>query len=96
MKRLELLPRSALFVIGLGAIAAIAALNYLAGPQLLMGVFYLLPVMFVAWFADSTAYGLLAVAASFLVRPLDAYLDDLRLYSLPLSTAKASAALKSP
>ena len=70
-------------------IAAIAWLDVVTGPKLLLNVFYLLPVMFVAWATASTAYGLLAVLATFLVGPLEAYLDGFRVFSLPLAAWNA-------
>ena len=89
LKRLERLPRITVLLLGLALIAAIAWVDYVTGPQLLLNVFYLLPVMFVAWVTASTAYGLLAVLATFLVGPLDAYLDGLHLYTLPVAAWNA-------
>jgi diguanylate cyclase (GGDEF)-like protein len=54
-----------------------------------MNVFYLLPVMLVAWVTASTAYGLLAVLVTFLVGPLEAYLDGFHLYTLPVAAWNA-------
>ena len=82
LKRLERLPRITVLLLGLALIAAIAWVDYVTGPQLLLNVFYLLPVMFVAWVTASTAYGLFAVVATFIVGPLDAYLDGLHVYTL--------------
>ena len=89
LERLERLPRIAVLLLGLALIAAIAWLDYVTGPKLLLNVFYLLPVMLVAWVTASTAYGLLAVLATFLVGPLDAYLDGLHLYTLPVAAWNA-------
>ena len=89
LERLERLPRIAALLLGLALIVAIAWLDYVTGPQLLMNVFYLLPVMFVAWVTASTAYGLLAVLVTFLVGPLEAYLDGFRFYSLPVAAWNA-------
>ena len=89
LERLERLPRIAALLLGLVLIAAIAWLDYVTGPQLLMNVFYLLPVMFVAWVTASTAYGLLAVLVTFLVGPLEAYLDGFHLYTLPVAAWNA-------
>lgn len=89
LKRLERLPRITVLLLGLALIAAIAWVDYVTGPKLLLNVFYLLPVMFVAWVTASTAYGLLAVLATFLVGPLDAYLDGLHLYTLSVATWNA-------
>jgi len=89
LERLERLPRIAALLLGLVLIAAIAWLDYVTGPQLLMNVFYLLPVMLVAWVTASTAYGLLAVLVTFLVGPLEAYLDGFHLYTLPVAAWNA-------
>jgi len=89
LKRLERLPRITVLLLGLALIAAIAWVDYVTGPKLLLNVFYLLPVMFVAWVTASTAYGLLAVLATFLVGPLDAYLDGLHLYTLSVAAWNA-------
>ena len=89
LERLERLPRIAVLLLGLALVAGIAWLDYATGPQLLLNVFYLLPVMLVAWVTASTAYGLLAVLATFLVGPLEAYLDGLRFYSLPVAAWNA-------
>ena len=89
LERLERLPRITVLLLGLALIAAIAWVDYVTGPKLLLNVFYLLPVMFVAWVTASTAYGLLAVLATFLVGPLDAYLDGLHLYTLPVAAWNA-------
>ena len=87
--RLQRLPRIAVLLLGLALIAAIAWLDSATGPKLLLNVFYLLPVMFVAWVTASTVYGLLAVLATFLVGPLEAYLDGLHFYSLPVAAWNA-------
>ena len=89
LERLERLPRIAALLLGLALIAAITWLDYVTGPQMLMNVFYLLPVMFVAWVTASTAYGLLAVLVTFLVGPLEAYLDGFHLYTLPVAAWNA-------
>jgi diguanylate cyclase (GGDEF)-like protein len=89
LERMERLPRIAALLLGLALIAAIAWLDYVTGPQLLMNVFYLLPVMLVAWVTASTAYGLLAVLVTFLVGPLEAYLDGFHLYTLPVAAWNA-------
>jgi len=86
---LQRLPRVAVLLLGLALIAAIAWLDSATGPKLLLNVFYLLPVMFVAWVTASTVYGLLAVLATFLVGPLETYLDGLGFYSLPVAAWNA-------
>ena len=45
--------------------------------------------MLVAWVTASTVYGLLAVLATFLVGPLEAYLDGVHFYSLPVAVWNA-------
>ena len=90
LERLERLPRTAVLLLGLALTAAIAGLDIVTGPKLLLNVFYLLPVMLVAWVTASTAYGLVVVLATFLVGPLDAYLDGLHLYSLPVAAWNAA------
>ncbi len=89
LEHLERLPRIAVLLLGLALIAAIAWLDYVTGPKLLLNVFYLLPVMFVAWLTASTAYGLIAVLATFLVGPLETYLDGFGVYSLPMAAWNA-------
>ena len=89
LERLQRLPRVAVLLLGLTLIAGIAWLDSATGPKLLLNVFYLLPVMFVAWVTASTAYGLLAVMATFVVGPLETYLDGLGFYSLPVAAWNA-------
>jgi diguanylate cyclase (GGDEF)-like protein len=89
LERASRLPRPVVLLIGVLAIAAIAGLDYVTGPRLLLNVFYLLPVMFVAWLTASSVYGLLAVLATFLVGPLEAYLDGFHFYSLPVAAWNA-------
>jgi diguanylate cyclase (GGDEF)-like protein len=89
LERLERLPRIAVLLLGLALVAGIAWLDYVTGPRLLLNVFYLLPVMLVAWVTASTAYGLIVVLATFLVGLLEAYLDGLHLYTLPVAAWNA-------
>jgi diguanylate cyclase (GGDEF)-like protein len=89
LERLQRLPRFAVLLLGLAAIAGIAWLDSVTGPKLMLNVFYLLPVMFVAWVTASTPYGLLAVLATFVVGPLETYLDGLGFYSLPMAAWNA-------
>jgi len=89
LERLQRLPRVAVLLLGLALIAGIAWLDNVTGPKLLLNVFYLLPVMFVAWVTASTTYGLLAVLATFIVGPLETYLDGLGFYSLPMAAWNA-------
>jgi len=48
LRRVAGLPRAAQLVLGLALVAAIAVLDYVTGPRILLNVFYLLPVMLVA------------------------------------------------
>lgn len=89
LERLQRLPRVAVLLLGLALIAGIAWLDNVTGPKLLLNVFYLLPVMLVAWVTASTAYGLLAVLATFLVGPLETYRDGFGFYSLPVAAWNA-------
>jgi hypothetical protein len=65
--RLDGLPRGWVLAIGLVLTLAIAVLDYVTGPRILLNIFYLLPVMLVAWATASTGYGLIVAAASCLV-----------------------------
>ncbi len=85
LERLQRLPRPAVLLVGLALIVLIAWLDAATGPKLALNVFYLLPVMLVTWVTASTAYGLIAVLATFLVGPLEAYLDAFAFYSLPVA-----------
>ena len=60
-------------------------LDYVTGPRVLLNIFYLLPVMLVAWATASTGYGLIVAAVSCLVTPVEAMLSGFRLDSLPVS-----------
>jgi len=89
LERLQRLPRPGVLLVGLALIVLIAWLDALTGPKLALNVFYLLPVMLVTWATASTAYGLFAVLATFLVGPLEAYLDCFHFYSLPVAAWNA-------
>ena len=89
LERLEGLPRPVVLLLGLALIAVIAWVDAITGPMVLLNVFYLLPVMFVAWVTASTAYGLLAALATFLVGPVEAYLDGMLVYTLPVAAWNA-------
>ena len=84
-ERLQRLPRAAVLFVGLASIVLIAVLDAATGPTLALNVFYLLPVMLVTWVTASLACGLVAVLATFLVGPLEAYLDGFAFYSLPVA-----------
>lgn len=49
LARLQRLPRPLALLLGMALIAFIAWLDALTGPKLALNVFYLLPVMLVAW-----------------------------------------------
>ena len=85
LERLQRLPRPVVLLVGVGMIAAIAWLDAVTGPKVALNVFYLLPVMLVAWATASTGYGLLAVLVTFLVGPFEAYRNGFAFYSLPVA-----------
>ena len=85
LTRLQRLPRPLVLLLGLALVAAIAALDAATGPKLAFNVFYLLPVMLVAWVTASTVYGLVAVLATFLVGPFEAFRNGFAVYSLPVA-----------
>jgi diguanylate cyclase (GGDEF)-like protein len=85
LERLQHMPRPVVLLLGVALIAAIAWLDAVTGPKVALNVFYLLPVMLVAWATASTGYGLLAVLATFLVGPLEAYHNGFAFYSLPVA-----------
>ncbi len=72
-KRLAGLPRPVLLLIGLGLVVAIGGLDYVTGPHVALSIFYLLPVMLVAWGTESTGYGAAVVAATFLAAVISDY-----------------------
>jgi diguanylate cyclase (GGDEF)-like protein len=71
LERLQHLPRPVVLLIGVVLIAAIAWLDAVTGPKLALNVFYLLPVMLVAWVTASTGYGLLRYAHQLSLAYLD-------------------------
>ena len=90
LERLQHLPRPVVLLIGVVLIAGIAWLDAVTGPKVALNVFYLLPVMFVAWATASTGYGLLAVLATFSVGPFEAYRNGYDFFSLPMALWNAS------
>jgi diguanylate cyclase (GGDEF)-like protein len=72
-------------LLGIAVVAGVACLDYAAGAKLLLSIFYLLPVMMVAWWTGSTLYGLLIALASAAAGPVVAYLLDFRAVSLAVS-----------
>ena len=72
-------------LLGLTVVAGVACLDYAAGAKLLLSIFYLLPVVMVAWWTGSTLYGLLVALASAIAGPLVAYLLAFKPVSLPVS-----------
>jgi diguanylate cyclase (GGDEF)-like protein len=75
-------PRVVVLLLGLALVAVVGWLDYVSAPTLLLNFFYLLPVMLIAWATASTAYGLIAAFATFLVGPLEEYLTGFRHTSL--------------
>ena len=72
-------------LLGLALVAGVAYLDYVVGAKVLLSIFYLLPVMMVAWWTGSTLYGLIVALASAAAGPVIAYLLDFRVVSLPVS-----------
>jgi diguanylate cyclase (GGDEF)-like protein len=83
--RLARLPRAGMVAVGLVLIVAIAFLDHVTGPRIVLNVFYLLPVMLVAWATASTGCGLIVAVATFLVGPIEAALTGFRYDSLPVA-----------
>jgi diguanylate cyclase (GGDEF)-like protein len=74
VERVARLPRLLVVVIGLALVTLIAVVDYATGPGVLMNVFYLLPVMLVAWTTASTFCGIVVALATFAVSPVEAFL----------------------
>jgi diguanylate cyclase (GGDEF)-like protein len=72
-------------LLGLTIVTGVACLDYAAGAKLLLSIFYLLPVMMVAWWTGSTVYGLFVALASAVAGPVVAYLLGFAAVSLPVS-----------
>lgn len=87
------LPRAAIVVVGLLLILAIAYVDYVTGPRILLNIFYLLPVMLVAWACESSFYGLIVAVGAFLISPIEARLDEFRSVSLLVATWNGAARL---
>jgi diguanylate cyclase (GGDEF)-like protein len=83
--RFTRLPRPAIVAVGLVLITVIAYFDYLTGPHVLLNIFYLLPVMLVAWASGSSACGLTVAVGTFLVGPLEAMFTDFHYVSLPVA-----------
>jgi diguanylate cyclase (GGDEF)-like protein len=83
--RFTRLPRPAIVAVGLVLITLIAYFDYLTGPRVLLNIFYLLPVMLVAWACGSSACGLIIAVGTFLVGPIEAMMTDFRDVSLPVA-----------
>ena len=83
--RFARLPRPAIVAVGLVLITAIAFFDYLTGPRVLLSIFYLLPVMLVAWASGSSACGLTVAVGAFMVGPIEAMITDFRYVSLPVA-----------
>jgi diguanylate cyclase (GGDEF)-like protein len=87
------LPRAVNVAVGLMLIAAIGVLDYLTGPQILLSIFYLLPVMFVAWSTESTECGLVVAAVSCAVGPAEALMTSFQYVTLPVAIWNAAVRL---
>jgi diguanylate cyclase (GGDEF)-like protein len=85
LERLQRMPRPAVLLLGIALTAVIAWLDAATGAKVALNVFYLVPVMLVAWATASTGYGLLTVLATFLVGPLEAYRNGYAFFSLPVA-----------
>jgi diguanylate cyclase (GGDEF)-like protein len=83
--RFTRLPRPAIVAVGLVLITVIAYFDYLTGPRILLSIFYLLPVMLVAWASGSSACGLTVAVGTFLVGPIEEMITDFRYVSLPVA-----------
>lgn len=90
LERLQLLPGLAVLLVGLMLILLISWLDWMTGPKVALNVFYLLPVMLVAWATASAAFGLVAALVTFLVGPVEAALDGFHFYSLPVAVWNAA------
>ena len=79
------LPRTCSVAVGLLLITSIALLEFSSSSQFAVNIFYLLPVMLVAWATGSTLCGFIVAVGAFLVEPIGAWLTDYRLHSLPVA-----------
>lgn len=92
LKSFACLPRPLTVVIGLVLVGLIAAVDYSTGPYIGLGVFYLLPVMLVAWATASMPCGFIIAAAAFATGPAEAVLADSA--DVPLSVAAWNGAVR--
>ena len=67
--RLAGLPRPLLVLLGLLLVCVIAYLDFTSPSRLVVSIFYLLPVMLVAWLSGSTLCGLIVAGATFQQNP---------------------------
>jgi diguanylate cyclase (GGDEF)-like protein len=79
------LPRAAVVALGLLLVLGIAYLDFTGPSKLVVSVFYLLPVMLVAWVSRSTICGLIVAAATFAAEPVGNVLTDYRYHTLPMA-----------
>ena len=84
-QRFASLPRVAVVVLGLLLVLGIAYLDFTGPSKLVVSIFYLLPVMLVAWLSRSTICGLIVAAATFAADPVGNVLTDYRHSTLPLA-----------
>ena len=71
--------------LGLLLVLGIAYLDFTGPSKLVVSVFYLLPVMLVAWVSRSTICGLIVAAATFAAEPVGNVLTDYRYHTLPMA-----------
>lgn len=83
--RLAGLPRPLLVLLGLLLVCVIAYLDFTSPSRLVVSIFYLLPVMLVAWLSGSTLCGLIVAGATFAAEPIGNVLTDYRYHTLPLA-----------
>lgn len=91
--RVARLPRAGIIAVGLLLVAAIGCIDYATPPWIYLSIFYLLPVVLVAWATQSTACGLIMVVASCLVGPLEALMSGSREISMPVAIWNAGVRL---
>ena len=87
------LPRPVAVGLGLAVVAGIAVLDYATGPRVLLSIFYLLPVMAVAWSTSSTASGVAVMLGSCAVGPVEFFIAGSRYDSLAVAVWNAAVRL---
>ncbi len=79
------LPRVLVVAAGLASVVGIAYLDFTGPSKLVVSIFYLLPIMAVAWLTRSTLCGLMVAAATFAADPVGNVLSDYRYHTLLLA-----------